>query len=113
MGEGDILVSLKNTGSVTCTLQGFPGVDLKSKEGTASAERSTLDARRINVRPGEETRFTLHYPPNHTGGSGLTYTSLTITPPDETRSHTLPTDINVPVSDTPAPIEVDPIGTGK
>lgn len=114
MGEGTLIVNLKNTGSAVCTLKGFPGVDLKSKYGTISANRSSLTPPRVSVKPGEETRFTLHFPPNNSGGSGVTFTSLVVTPPNETHSHTLPVSINVAASDNTGPaITVDPVGTGK
>ncbi|WP_406101371.1 DUF4232 domain-containing protein [Streptomyces sp. NBC_01003] len=114
MAEGTLIVNLKNTGSATCTLKGFPGADLKSKDGTVSAERSKLAPPSVSVKPGEETRFTLHYPSNGSGGSGVTFTSLVVTPPNETHSHTLPVTINVPATDGSGPaITVDPVGTGK
>ncbi|MEU6775865.1 DUF4232 domain-containing protein [Streptomyces sp. NPDC046759] len=114
MAEGTLIVNLKNTGSTACVLKGFPGADLKSKDGSVSAGRSKLAAPLIRVKPGEETRFTLHYPPNGSGGSGETFTSLVVTPPNETHSHTLPVSIDVPVSDGSGPaITVDPVGTGK
>ncbi|MER7198578.1 hypothetical protein CG723_13365 [Streptomyces sp. CB01635] len=114
MAEGTLIVNLKNTGSATCTLKGFPGADLKGKDGTVSAERSKLAAPSVSVKPGEETRFTLHYPSNDSGGSGVTFTSLVVTPPNETHSHTLPVTINVPATDGSGPaITVDPVGTGK
>ncbi|MBP8539841.1 DUF4232 domain-containing protein [Streptomyces sp. MK37H] len=114
MGEGTLIVNLKNTGSAPCTLQGFPGVDLKSKNGSISAERSDLAAPKTKVRPGEETRFTLYYPPNNSGGSGETFTTLVVTPPNETHAHSLPVSINVPVTDgSGSAIKVDPVGTGK
>ncbi|WP_413102393.1 DUF4232 domain-containing protein [Streptomyces sp. Inha503] len=114
MGEGTLIVDLKNNGSAPCTLQGFPGVDLKSKNGSLSAERSDLAAPKTKVKPGEETRFTLYYPPNNSGGSGETFTTLVVTPPNETHSHSLPVSINVPVTDGSASaIKVDPVGTGK
>ncbi|WP_413808291.1 DUF4232 domain-containing protein [Streptomyces sp. OE57] len=114
MGEGTLIVDLKNNGSAPCTLQGFPGVDLKSKNGSISAERSDLAAPKTKVKPGEETRFTLYYPPNNSGGSGETFTTLVVTPPNETHAHSLPVSINVPVTDGSASaIKVDPVGTGK
>lgn len=114
MGQGTLIVNLKNTGSATCTLKGFPGADLKSKDGTVSATRSKRAAPSVSVKPGEETRFTLHYPSNDSGGSGVTFTSLVVTPPNETHSSTLPVSINVPVSDSVGPaVTVDPVGTGK
>lgn len=114
MGEGTIIVNMKNKGSATCTLKGFPGADLKGKDGSVSADRSKLAAPVVNVKPGEETRFTLHFPYNNSGGSGVTFTSMTVTPPNETHSTTLPVSINIPVSDGSGPaITVDPVGTGK
>ncbi|WEO98607.1 DUF4232 domain-containing protein [Streptomyces sp. FXJ1.172] len=114
MAEGELIVNLKNAGSATCTLKGFPGADLKSKDGTISAKRSTVAPVPVRIKPGEETRFTLHYPPNTSGGTGETFTSLIVTPPNETHSHALPVTINVPVSDgTGSAITVDPVGTGK
>jgi hypothetical protein len=114
MGEDDLIINLKNTGSATCTLQGFPGADLKGKDGTISATRSKLSAPKTSVQPGAETRFTLHYPSNTSGGTGVTYTHLIVTPPNETHSHSLPVNINVAVSDSSTPaVTVDPVGTGK
>ncbi|MGW1915058.1 DUF4232 domain-containing protein [Streptomyces sp. NPDC002076] len=114
MAEGTLVVNLKNTGSTACILKGFPGADLKSKDGTVSARRSKLAAPLVSVKPGEDTRFTLHYPPNTSGGSGETFTSLVVTPPNETHSRTLPVSINVPVSDgSGSAVTVDPVGTGK
>lgn len=114
MAEGELIVNLKNTGSAPCTLKGFPGADLKSKDGTLSAKRTSVAPVPVRVKPGEETRFTLHYPPNNSGGTGETFTTLVVTPPNETHSHSLPVTINVPVTDsTTAAITVDPVGTGK
>ncbi|OIK28781.1 DUF4232 domain-containing protein [Streptomyces malaysiense] len=114
MGEGELIVNMKNTGSANCTLHGFPGVDLKGKDGTVSASRSKLAAPTVTLQPGAETRFTLHYPPNNSGGSGETFTQLVVTPPNETHSTTLNAGINVPVTDGSGPgITVDPVGTGK
>ncbi|MEU3708620.1 DUF4232 domain-containing protein [Streptomyces catenulae] len=114
MSENTYLINLKNTGSAACSLQGFPGVDLKGKDGTVSADRSSLTPAKVTVQPGEETRFTLHAPANTSGGSGVTFTSLIVTPPNETHSHSLPAAINLAVSDKPTgDITVDPVGAGK
>lgn len=113
MGEGDLIVNLKNNSSHTCTMQGFPGVDLKSNYGTISAARTDLSAPAVSVAAGEETRFTLHYVPNASGGSGVTYTQILVTPPNETHSTSLPVGINVAVADDGSDITVDPVGTGK
>lgn len=114
MGEGEVLINMKNTGSTDCTMHGFPGADLKGPDGTVSADRSTLSAPDVTVAPGEETRFTLHYPPNNSGGSGVDFTSLVVTPPNETHAHTMSLGINVPASDSATSgITVDPVGAGK
>lgn len=113
MGEGDIVVAFLNNGG-TCTLHGFPGVDLKGKDGTISAARSSLKAPDVTLRHGESARATLHYPPNTSGGSGTTFTTLVVTPPNETHSRSVPISINLPVSDGSGPgVSVDPVGTGK
>ncbi|WP_405779029.1 DUF4232 domain-containing protein [Streptomyces sp. NBC_00859] len=113
MAEGELIVNLKNTGTGTCTLHGFPGVDLKGRDGTVSATRSKLAAPDVSVAPGQETRFTLHYPANHSGGSGVTFTSLVVTPPNETHSHTIAQSINIPAAQSAPVISVDPVGSGK
>ncbi|MFF3491350.1 DUF4232 domain-containing protein [Streptomyces sp. NPDC002795] len=115
MGEGTLIVSMKNT-SDACSLKGFPGVDLRSEQasGPLSAHRSGLASPSVVLGNGESTRFTLHYPPNTTGGSGVDVTSLDITPPNETHSTNLKVGINLPVSDgADQKVYVDPVGTGK
>ncbi|MFJ8884165.1 DUF4232 domain-containing protein [Streptomyces sp. NPDC102402] len=115
MAEGDLLVSLRNT-SDACTLKGFPGVDLRSQDasGPLSAERSGLDAPVVNLANGETTRFTLHYPPNNSGGSGVYVTAIEVTPPDETHSKALSVSLRLPVgADADGQVRVDPVGTGK
>ncbi|WP_234430992.1 DUF4232 domain-containing protein [Streptomyces sp. NRRL F-5053] len=114
MGEGTLLVNLRNNGSAACTLQGFPGVDLQTEGGALNAGRSGLAAPRVSVAPGEETRFTLHYPPNDTGGSGVNVTGLVVTPPGETQSQSVPATLNLPVTEGPgSSVTVDPVGVGK
>ncbi|MFJ3701814.1 MULTISPECIES: DUF4232 domain-containing protein [unclassified Streptomyces] len=113
MGEGDLLVSLKNTGDA-CTLKGFPGVDLRSEDasGPLSSKRSEVDAPLVNLGNGETTRFTLHYPSAE--GSGAYVSAIEITPPDETHSKALPVSLRLQVSDgADQKVVVDPVGTGK
>ncbi|WP_406706386.1 DUF4232 domain-containing protein [Streptomyces albidoflavus] len=117
MGEGTIHIAFKNTGDA-CYLKGFPGVDLKADSGPGSinANRSDLATPSVVLKTGESTRATLHYPANHSGGSGVDITLLEITPPEETHSKRIPTKINVPVSDsssTSDEVIIDPVGTGK
>ncbi|WP_433891200.1 DUF4232 domain-containing protein [Streptomyces sp. CA-111067] len=115
MAEGEILINLTNSSSSTCTMHGFPGVDLKGQDGTVSAARSHLNAPDVTLHPGDATRFTLHYPPNNSGGTGVTFTTLLVTPPNETHSRTIPLSINIPATaDATGPtITVDPVGAGK
>ncbi|WP_406348356.1 DUF4232 domain-containing protein [Streptomyces sp. NBC_00144] len=113
MAEGQLIVNLKNTGAAVCTMHGFPGVDLKGRDGTISATRTDLTAHTVSVAPGQETRFTLNYPPNHSGGSGVTFTRLVVTPPNETHSHTIAQNINIPASQSAPAITVNPVGSGK
>nr|WP_269857556.1 DUF4232 domain-containing protein [Streptomyces sp. RPT161] len=114
MAEGEVLINLKNVGSRACSLHGFPGVDLKGRDGTVSAGRSKMAAPTVTLSAGQSTNFTLHYPPNNSGGSGVTFTSVVVTPPNETHSHTMSLGINVPADSNSAPtITVDPVGAGK
>ncbi|MFE1954545.1 DUF4232 domain-containing protein [Streptomyces sp. NPDC059524] len=116
MGEGDVLVSLKNT-SDACNLKGFAGVDLKTADGdTISAGRTENAAPSVVLQGGATTRFTLHTPRNDSGGSGVKVTQLVITPPNETHSKTIPFSLSLPVTDGSHPeqgVMVDPVGTGK
>ncbi|MFJ4121576.1 DUF4232 domain-containing protein [[Kitasatospora] papulosa] len=113
MGEGDLLVSLKNTGDA-CTLKGFPGVDLRSQDasGPLSAERSEVDAPLVHLGNGETTRFTLHYPPAE--GTGAYVSAIEVTPPGETHSKALSVSLRLQISDgADQKVVVDPVGTGK
>lgn len=73
--KNEIVVNLKNTGSATCSMHGFPGVQLLGADGLADkgpdAARTDTTTPTVTVAPGEETRFLLHYIP-HTSGSGKT-----------------------------------------
>ncbi|MGI5347424.1 DUF4232 domain-containing protein [Streptomyces sp. CA-250714] len=114
MGEGSLLVNFRNTGSAACTLKGFPGVDLQTEGGgSLNAARNNAAAPAVSIEPGEATHFTLNYPPNDSGGSGVDVTGLVVTPPNETTSKTVPASINLPVSDSPdSSITVSPVGAG-
>lgn len=116
MAEGTLVVTLKNT-SDACSLKGFPGVDLKADSGPGgvSADRSELAAPSVVLQNGKETRFTLHYPRNDSGGSGVDITQLAVTPPNETHSKAVSIPaINIPVTDhSTSDVTVDPVGTGK
>ncbi|MFE9388673.1 DUF4232 domain-containing protein [Streptomyces sp. NPDC006784] len=114
MARGSLLVNLENITATACTMHGYPGVDLQSAAGTMNAARNGVAAPTVRVSPGESTRFTLHYPPNDSGGSGVDVTGLVVTPPNETSSRTLPISFNLPVSDSAeSGVTVGPVGAGK
>ncbi|BBC91484.1 DUF4232 domain-containing protein [Streptomyces griseofuscus] len=122
--KNEIVVNLKNTGSTTCSMHGFPGVQLLGADGLGDkgpdAARTDTTAPTVTIAPGEETRFLLHYIPD-TSGSGKTYTRLAVTPPNETVFDVMNLDglnITVPATTGNAPdVYVDPVGyhtgTGK
>ncbi|MEV5987019.1 DUF4232 domain-containing protein [Streptomyces sp. NPDC052051] len=95
----DIAVKLTDSGSATCTLRGFPGVDLVGKDGRVSARRDGHKPGTVTLAPGRSASFELRVLRNKTGGSGVTFTSAVITPPDETHAHTLPLSVNLPVQE--------------
>ncbi|MGY0020985.1 DUF4232 domain-containing protein [Streptomyces sp. YJ-C3] len=115
--KNEIVVNLKNGGSATCSMHGFPGVQLVGPDGLGDtgpdAARTDASASTVTIAPREETRFLLRYIPD-TSGSGKTYTRLSVTPPNETVSEIVNLDglnITVPASSGHAPdVYVDPIG---
>ncbi|MFI6125277.1 DUF4232 domain-containing protein [Streptomyces sp. NPDC051064] len=115
MAEGEVLINLENTGSASCSMHGFPGLDLTGEDGTVSAERNSgRSVPSVTLAPGERTTFSLYFPPNTSGGSGVTFTSAVVTPPDETRSHTMPLSVNIPAgSGSASRVTVTPVGSGK
>jgi len=115
--KNEIVVNLKNTGSGTCSMHGFPGVQLVGPDGLGDtgpdAARTDASASTVTIAPGEETRFLLRYIPD-TSGSGKTYTRLSVTPPNETVSEIVNLghqDITVAAPSGNAPdVYVDPVG---
>ncbi|MFF4248584.1 DUF4232 domain-containing protein [Streptomyces sp. NPDC001822] len=114
MAEGEVLINLRNAGSTTCTMHGFPGVDLSGKDGTVSAERGDRPVPVVTLSPGEGTDFPVHFPSGDSGGSGVTFTSAVVTPPNETHSHRVSLSVRVPVGPGSTPrITVEPVGSGR
>lgn len=112
-GERTVAVTLKNGGGRDCTLSGYAGVDLKTSEGTVSAERSGEQADPVVLKDGKSTYFGITYPDNDSGGSGVRVTGLVVTPPNETKSVTLdwPGAATLPVTDgSGSPVKVGPMG---
>ncbi|MGW3105076.1 DUF4232 domain-containing protein [Streptomyces sp. NPDC001100] len=85
-----LAVVLKNKTSAACTIQGFPGVDLKSSGGSWSLTRSSATSQKVTLAAGSSAAFTITFLP-WTQGSGTEFkaTSVVVTPPNETTSATL------------------------
>ncbi|WP_043673421.1 DUF4232 domain-containing protein [Streptomyces xylophagus] len=85
-----LAVVLKNKTSAACTVQGFPGVDLKSSGGSWSLTRSSATPQKVTLAAGSSATFTITFLP-WTQGSGTEFkaTSVVVTPPNETTSATL------------------------
>ncbi|MEV8017925.1 DUF4232 domain-containing protein [Streptomyces sp. NPDC086554] len=112
--EGSVAVTFKNGGGRDCAMSGFAGVDLQTSEGALSAKRSGQPADRIILADGKSVSFSISYPMNDSGGSGVRITGLVVTPPGETKSVTLdwPGAATLPVTDgSGSPVNVHPIGS--
>ncbi|WP_329252253.1 DUF4232 domain-containing protein [Streptomyces sp. NBC_01478] len=85
-----LAVVLKNKTSAACTIQGFPGVDLKSSGGNWSLTRSSTTPKKVTLAAGSSATFTISFLP-WTQGSGTEFkaTSVVVTPPNETTSASL------------------------
>lgn len=113
--DGTVVVALKNGSGSDCVISGFAGVDLKTNAGTISATRKGEPGDPYVLKNGKEIDFSISYPLNDSGGSGVRITGLVVTPPNETKSVTLdwPGSGSLPVSDSAdgAKVLVGPIGS--
>ncbi|WP_043266345.1 DUF4232 domain-containing protein [Streptomyces sp. CT34] len=84
-------VWLKNTGKASCTLDGFPGVQLKSTDGTTwDLRRSAGKPAPVTLKPGARTRFTIELLPSTAkDDKKIEPAVVTVTPPNEKKSVTL------------------------
>lgn len=85
---GAVIIKMTNHGAGTCTMKGYPGVDLVGGGRTWSLSRQTsVTPHAVTVAPGHSTGFTITYLP-FTAGSGqeLDVKTVVITPPNETTS---------------------------
>lgn len=88
--QQQLAVVLKNKTSAACTIQGFPGVDLKSSGGSWSLTRSSATPKKVTLAAGSSTMFTITFLPwNQGSGTEFKATSVVVTPPNETTSTTL------------------------
>ncbi|MEV5506914.1 DUF4232 domain-containing protein [Streptomyces orinoci] len=112
--EGTVVVELKNRGGHSCAISGYAGVDLKTNAGSLSAKRTGERAPSIILKAGQSTAFGISYPVNKTGGSGVRITGLLVTPPNETKTVSLPWPggATLPVTDgSGSQVKVGPIGS--
>ncbi|MFJ7628573.1 DUF4232 domain-containing protein [Streptomyces sp. NPDC097595] len=112
--DGTVAVEMKNTSGQDCVIAGFAGVDLKTDAGTLSAERKGEPGDPYVLKSGKSIAFSVTYPLNETGGSGVRITGLVVTPPNETKPVTLPWPgkPSLPVTDGSGdPVRVGPIGS--
>ncbi|MEU9451627.1 DUF4232 domain-containing protein [Streptomyces sp. NPDC048277] len=86
-----VTVLMKNTSDATCSLHGFPGVDLKAGSDTWSLAQGGGAEDPFNLTPGTSARFLITYISWEQGsGTEFKATSAVITPPGATTSVTLP-----------------------
>jgi Protein of unknown function (DUF4232) len=93
----DQIVVLTNSGSSSCTLDGFPGVNL---EGTANGSstyqwaltRSATPYAKVTLQPAGSAHFGIVYLPLSGGNSGtsIKVTTVIATPPNDYSSKQLP-----------------------
>jgi hypothetical protein len=87
-------VVLKNTSAHTCSMHGFPGVDLVNSGTQWSLRRDSQSPATVTLRPGNSTRFTVTFQPWTADGNDASNdfapTTLVITPPNETTSYDIP-----------------------
>ncbi len=115
-GTGMVTITMVNTGG-SCQLYGFPVVVAQSQYGSGKLNHTDENSIHDNDRPspvslqtGDRAVFEIHYTPNETGGSGITYDRVSIAMPndDSGRSETLAVSINEPVQDDVQPMFVTP-----
>ncbi|WP_405583423.1 DUF4232 domain-containing protein [Streptomyces sp. NBC_01190] len=82
-------VLMTNTSGSTCTVKGFPGVDLKAADSW-SLVRTSKSPATVTLTSGASASFVITYQPFE-AGSGVEFKakSVVITPPSETTSVTL------------------------
>ncbi|MBM9509668.1 DUF4232 domain-containing protein [Actinacidiphila acididurans] len=85
---GGVIIKMTNNGAGTCTMKGYPGVDLVGGGRTWSLSRQTsVTPHAVTVAQGHSTSFTITYLPFAAGdGQELDVKTVVITPPNDTTS---------------------------
>ncbi|WP_237694241.1 DUF4232 domain-containing protein [Streptomyces sp. SID2563] len=88
--DGVVTVTCKNVAGSDCRIGGSPGVDLKTSLGdTFSVDRNGEQAVPQILKEGETASFSITFPVNNSGGSGVRLTDMVVMPPNETEPFTL------------------------
>ncbi|MFE2291050.1 DUF4232 domain-containing protein [Streptomyces sp. NPDC059452] len=88
--DGVVTVTFKNVSSSDCRISGFPGVDLETSLGdTISVDRNGEQPVAQILKEGGTAAFTITFPVNSSGGSGVRLTDMVVTPPNEVEPFTL------------------------
>ncbi|GGU45526.1 hypothetical protein GCM10010211_06740 [Streptomyces albospinus] len=84
-------VWLKNIGKASCTLDGFPGVQIKGTDGTTwDLRRSAKKPAPVTLKPGAHTQFTIELLPTTGKDDKKVEPGLvTVTPPNEKKPFAL------------------------
>lgn len=82
------VVDLTNKGSASCTLTGFPGVDLHGtangqRDFTWSLARQSASYSTVTLQPGQAGHFTVIYLPGTPASTDMSVDKLVITPPND------------------------------
>jgi hypothetical protein len=85
--ESAQVVDLTNSGSTSCTMDGFPGVDLVGvADGqtsyTWSLVRQSISYSPVTLQPGGTAHFDIHFLPDSSGSGDIAVTKFVVTPPD-------------------------------
>lgn len=90
-GQQHAVVALTNKSGHTCTMYGFPGVDLVNSGRQWSLRRTDATPQRVTLASGAAAHFTLTYLVAEQGDStAFTPTTVVITAPNQRTSYDLP-----------------------
>ncbi|MFJ5925565.1 DUF4232 domain-containing protein [Kitasatospora sp. NPDC092948] len=88
--QGEEAIELTNKSGATCTMKGYPGVDLVGPRGTWSLVRAQGSPQLVTLQPGGKAYVSITYLPY--GGDGeveFKVDRIVITPPDDTHQLTV------------------------
>lgn len=95
--QGVEAVELTNTGSSSCTMHGFPGVDLIAADGHHwSLVRQSASPTTVTLAPGGKAYFGITIMPYESGsGTEFKGSSILITPPNDTHQLSVKDDLSL------------------